>query len=351
MKLQHQLEKVKNPHGAIEWRCVVCHLTWVKKPHTECAGIPVFRGKYPDHLLSKSQIEQRGLKLPKNAQPIALACSRRSSYLLYDIAIAIPKRSVSDKQRAALASARQKAACRSCGRRGAKLRDGYCFDCAEERRLRQMFKSDRRQAIDWSRTAITDPTAVIIDTETTGLNTEQAEIVQVAIVEANTGRILLNSYIKPDHPIDEQIGYVTDVERPWRDDPRPINAYTVHRIGNQQVACAPSFKEIYPRLVEALRHRRVFVYNVAYDAALLKSLCKRNNLPTHPLHFQEWECAMLVYAEFFGDWNRKYRSYTWQPLGGNHDALGDALTCRQLILNMACCDLGVPNPLFSLWCE
>jgi DNA polymerase-3 subunit epsilon len=49
-----------------------------------------------------------------------------------------------------------------------------------------------------------------------------------------------------------------------------------------------------------------------------------------------WECAMLQYAKFVGEWNPRYNQYKWQKLkGGNHSALGDCLATLTLLRKMA----------------
>lgn len=344
--MHHELTQIKVGDFDIkQWYCAVCKQTWVSKPRSKCAGIEVVRGTRPENLLPKSYFAKRGLRLPKGTQPAALYDNGFNRYPLYDISNGISKRAVTDKQRAALAEARTKSQCRDCGARFVRLKDGYCPDCAYERRVREMLKADRRAAILWARDVICDERAVILDTETTGLDPLSDGIVQIGIVETSTGRVLLDSYIKPDRAIDERVGWEEDVDRPWRLDLKPINAFTVNDIRNADVFSAPTFAEIYPLVAQVLHGRRVVVYNAAFDSKFIWELCKRHALPHLNFHFNEWECAMLAYAMFFGEWSDRHQSYTWQKLHGNHGAVGDAIECRRLILNMSNCDLGEPRAL------
>lgn len=49
----------------------------------------------------------------------------------------------------------------------------------------------------------------------------------------------------------------------------------------------------------------------------------------------DWQCLMEEYAVYYGEWSRYWRSYKWQPLGGGHRALGDALAALRLLRYIA----------------
>ena len=99
---------------------------------------------------------------------------------------------------------------------------------------------------------------------------------------------------------------------------------------------SPSFREVYPDLVEALYGRRVIVYNAAYDRRVwdteVRGLGARAAL-AGPL--PAWECAMRRYAAYVGEPSKR-GGYRNQKLpGGDHSALGDALATLRLIQEMA----------------
>lgn len=48
-----------------------------------------------------------------------------------------------------------------------------------------------------------------------------------------------------------------------------------------------------------------------------------------------WECAMVEYAAWWGDWDDYHGSYTWQRLNGGHRALGDCLAVAERLVEMA----------------
>lgn len=49
-----------------------------------------------------------------------------------------------------------------------------------------------------------------------------------------------------------------------------------------------------------------------------------------------YDCAMLRYAEWVGEWNNYHNSFCWQKLeGGDHSALGDCATTLAVLEKMA----------------
>ena len=165
---------------------------------------------------------------------------------------------------------------------------------------------------------------LILDTETTGLNTD-SEIVSIAIIDAQ-GNTLLDTLVKPVQPI-------------------PADATRVHGITNEQVANLERLpvQQIY----KLLNGRDVVVYNANYDRRLLQQ--SSNALFTSPVQWDrtiQWYCAMKHFAEIYGDWNPKYKSYKWKtlsdachyyriPIEGAHGALADCLMTLKVCKAMA----------------
>lgn len=137
---------------------------------------------------------------------------------------------------------------------------------------------------------------VVLDTETTGLGST-AEIVQLAVVD-RTGKVLIDTLLRPTKPI-------------------PADATRIHGITNAHVAAAPRFNSphVLPALLTAIGERDVVVYNASYDLRLLYQTSR-----AYALRYDwqtiaaGWTCAMLAYAEFYGEWNAYYRSPKWQKL-------------------------------------
>jgi len=136
---------------------------------------------------------------------------------------------------------------------------------------------------------------VYLDTETTGLGTD-AEVVEVAVVN-QAGEVVFESLVKPTRPI-------------------PAEATSVHGISDADVASAPTFAEIAPKLARAILGKVLVIYNRDYDVRLLKQSARAWGVTFDALALasESW-CAMEAYAVYHGAFSDYHGSYTWQKLG------------------------------------
>lgn len=166
---------------------------------------------------------------------------------------------------------------------------------------------------------------LILDTETTGLG-DDAEIVEISIIDCQ-GDVLVNTLVKPSRPI-------------------PAEATAIHGITDEMVAGAPTWCFTLIHMVApAIAGREVVIYNADYDVRLLNQSCTMNRLPIPQLGIKA-HCAMLAYAEFYGQKSDR-GGYKWQKLtaaaeqqgvtseGVAHRALADCLTTLSVIHAMA----------------
>ncbi|MDX2843245.1 3'-5' exonuclease [Streptomyces ipomoeae] len=170
---------------------------------------------------------------------------------------------------------------------------------------------------EWAAAALADPSVVVLDTETTGLD-DEACLVEVAVVTAG-GDVLLDSLVNPGVPI-------------------PSDASEIHGITDETVATAPSFGQLLVDLTRVLDGRRVLIYNRSYDVGRLRwQLTRHYRAAGHEdpagsaaawLKAMTWEDVMVPYSDWVGDWHEYFGNYTWQPLNGGHRALGD---CRAVL--------------------
>jgi len=97
---------------------------------------------------------------------------------------------------------------------------------------------------------------------------------------------------------------------------------------------APRFSEIYPRIYEALKWKKVLIYNAKFDINILGYCCHKFN--RFPLELKaRSECVMEWYAQYYGDYNDYFGDFTWQPLNGGHNAISDCLAVLDLMIQMA----------------
>lgn len=173
----------------------------------------------------------------------------------------------------------------------------------------------QRDATNWARAVREQPERyVILDTETTGV-TPYDEIIQIAVIDS-WGTVLLDQLIRP-----MQKKYI----------PRPATA--VHGITIEMLQGKPMFGQIAGLLQDAVHDRTVITYNADFDRRLLTQTAGFAGVALPPV---TWECAMLRYAEFVGDWDDYHGNYRWHKLrGGDHTALGDCKATLAHIREMA----------------
>ncbi|HVA76524.1 MAG TPA: 3'-5' exonuclease [Candidatus Binataceae bacterium] len=193
------------------------------------------------------------------------------------------------------------------------MQDGSPIRATSEAAARKA--RDRREAIAWARALIDESVGwVILDTETTGLGLTD-EVIQIGII-APDGSALLDSLV-----------------RPLKRQSIPGAATAVHGIKIEQLAGAPTFPELAPRLEEILRERRVVAYNAEYDRRLIKQTALLSAVPSPK---SRWECAMRAYSRFIGEWDFRKNDYRFQRLpSGDHSAIGDCRATLKIIGTMA----------------
>lgn len=309
--------------------CSVCGLTWKAAPASECVGMPVYDwGDWGD-LKTKAQLYeagyQTGAQLPKPAGCCFRAKSPQGKMWLYDTRDAVRRAPASDAQKEALAKAQHQAQivglrCIHCHR---DIDDTLTRKQAEQR-TGEMCEhcEDRRRSITGARELLAQPESLrILDTETTGLRF--AEIVEIAVIDGY-GQPLLNTRVKAS---DEALTAMYQ-----------NGAYNVHGISREMVADAPTWAEVYPKLRRVLNGKTLVVYNLSFDLPIIERLSE--GLPA--IELKDSTCAMEDYAAFCGQirWERGYRgrsewSYRWQPLDGGHNALGDCVSCLNVLKKMA----------------
>ena len=135
--------------------------------------------------------------------------------------------------------------------------------------------------------------AVILDTETTGLD-NQAEICEIAVIEAETGKTILDTLIKPGCTIPDEV-------------------IRIHGITNDMVTDAPIYSDIHHQLVDIFRDKMVIIYNADFDLRMIRQSSALSD-PTKKQLTGSIICAMKWYAEFYGHRSNYRGSFKWQKL-------------------------------------
>ena len=167
---------------------------------------------------------------------------------------------------------------------------------------------DRKKSCEWARSLLENKQkVVVVDTETTGLN-EHDEIVQICISDLD-GNKLCNTLVSltNNKSISEQ-------------------AINVHGIQTADLDGKPNYAMLSPVLQRVLAGKRIVAYNAEFDLRMMQQ--SYNFAGGYKPDSNQWECAMLAYAAFVGEWDTQRNRYKWQRLGGSHDA-GDDVAKRE----------------------
>ena len=167
---------------------------------------------------------------------------------------------------------------------------------------------DRAVVSRWARTMLCPGMACVLDTETTDFD---GAIVEVAVIDASSGRTVYDSLVRPGlsiHP----------------------SAAAVHGIRDVDVAHAPGWPAVLAQLLEVTAgYRAVLAYNAPFDLGRVQSDSARWRLDPGPLGRPDrWSCLMERRMAFLGR-DRPMR------LNGGHRALGDTRAAREVLLDFA----------------
>ncbi|GGM79318.1 hypothetical protein GCM10012275_57360 [Longimycelium tulufanense] len=163
-------------------------------------------------------------------------------------------------------------------------------------------------AIRFARAMLEPGRAVILDTETTDL---YGAVCEIAVIDASTGKTLLNTLVNPGVPIQP-------------------GAYAVHGITDEEVTApgVPTWPAVYKRVLRVTKGRTILAYHADYDRSVVARDCERYSIRrTRLADPRLWADVMVPRSDHA-------RSRRWLPNGGGHRALGDARQTRHHLLRM-----------------
>ncbi len=160
--------------------------------------------------------------------------------------------------------------------------------------------------------------AVVIDTETTGLDPRRAWIVEVAGVRLVAGRLdtaaTLQSRVRPPVPI-------------------PAVATSVHGIDDAAVSGAAPFAEVWPKLSDFVGDRLLIGHAIGFDLAVLEREVRRANAPwTRPRTLDTRLLAEVAEPNLAGSSLDAIAAWLGVVLTDRHTAFGDAVTAARIFL-------------------
>ncbi|QOR48523.1 3'-5' exonuclease [Trueperella pecoris] len=160
-----------------------------------------------------------------------------------------------------------------------------------------------------------DSSFAVIDLETTGLSRAEDRIIEIAVV-------LL------DEKLSEESHWHTLVNPE-----RSAGATHIHGIHDADLASAPTFRELLPRLLPLLDKRRIVAHNAAFERAFLNSEFARAGLP-HVIGEDSCVCTMdqsRIYLPPGPHSLQGVASRLGLPFQPRHRALHDAVVCAELL--------------------
>jgi DNA polymerase III epsilon subunit-like protein len=181
------------------------------------------------------------------------------------------------------------------------------------------FAEVRQQASTWAKERLHDRNTIIVDTETTGILSQDpnTEICQLSVINTK-GQPVLSLLVNPGRPI-------------------PLAVTKIHGISTEDVSSAPFFKDISYLLYQTFYKKHLVAYNAKFDIHLIWHLLEKYNCPKPEC---EISCAMEEYARWNGVWDERKEDFKWQRLpklsaGKQHDALTDCASTLELMKLMA----------------
>ena len=153
--------------------------------------------------------------------------------------------------------------------------------------------------------------AVVIDTETTGLDPGKARVLEFAAVRIVGGRLdatgSLRRLIDPGEPI-------------------PPAATRVHGIDAAKVAGAPRFAAAWPEIADALGDTILIGHSVGFDLAVLAHECARAGLGWTPPAALDTRLLGEIAEPNLADFSlENLAAWLGVEIADRHSALGDAL--------------------------
>jgi DNA polymerase-3 subunit epsilon/CBS domain-containing protein len=158
--------------------------------------------------------------------------------------------------------------------------------------------------------------AVVIDTETTGLDPAKARVIEIGAVRIVAGRIdekaSLRLLVRPDVAI-------------------PQVATAIHGIDDARVAAAPSFAESWPQFREFVGGRAIIGHSIGFDLAVLRRECERAGIDFHrPRTLDTRLLAQVAEPALAGYALESLSAWLGVEVEGRHSALGDAITTARI---------------------
>ncbi len=163
--------------------------------------------------------------------------------------------------------------------------------------------------------------AIVVDLETTGLDTKTARIVEIGAVPLVKGKIdetnAVSMRVNPGEPI-------------------PPEATAIHNIRDADVANAPAVADGLMQLLALTGDRLVIGHSIGFDLAIIRAECKRAGLAYRKPRILDTRLLGQIANSSLPDFSMDMiGEWLGVPIENRHSALGDALATARLYLALA----------------
>lgn len=158
--------------------------------------------------------------------------------------------------------------------------------------------------------------AVVMDTETTGLDPANARVIEIGAVRLTGGRLAdassLQRLVRPDIPI-------------------PADSTRIHGFDDAAVADAPRFAAVWPELAGFVGDTVLIGHSIGFDLAVLERECGRAKIPWTSRPSLCTRLLSQVVNPALADFSLEHvASWLKVEVSGRHSALGDATTTAKV---------------------
>jgi CBS domain-containing protein len=158
--------------------------------------------------------------------------------------------------------------------------------------------------------------AVVMDTETTGLDATNARIIEIGAIRLAGGRIAdappLQRLVRPDIPI-------------------PAASTRIHGFSDAAVADAPRFAAVWPELTSFVGDTVLIGHSIGFDLAVLERECTRANIPWQSRPSLCTRILSQIANPSLADFSLDHvAGWLGVEVAGRHSALGDATTAAKV---------------------
>jgi len=174
--------------------------------------------------------------------------------------------------------------------------------------------------INVSATPLISLSAIVIDTETTGLNVKTDRIIQLGGVRVSKGKVEdfdpLNILINPEMTI-------------------PPSSEAIHGISNEDVAYAKKFEVAAKRFSSYIEGRTLIGHNIGFDLAMLEKEYQLANLSWFRPRFLDTSILTRIIDPVLPDYDLEtIASWLGTEVSDRHSAVGDAQTTAQIFIRL-----------------